>query len=236
MCFSPTGDLVGGAVVVAIGIDACLHVRGRSEYLAVAALPIVLGLHQIDEAFVWWWLQGHFASDVGHVAMWIYLLFALVVLPTLVPCVVLFFEPTSRRRWRLAPFVVLGALVSIVLLEAMLVGHPSVRLGTYHLAYSIGLRHGIVVIGLYIVATCGSLIVSGFRAVAWFGVMNLAAVITLALLCASGFTSLWCFYAALVSAAIALHLRYAQPDPGRSGPARRVSTHDEVETDARLNP
>ena len=81
MCFSPTGDLIGGAVVVAIGVDACLHVRGRSEYLAVAALPIVLGLHQIDETFVWWWLQGHVASGVGHVAMWVYLIFAMVVLP-----------------------------------------------------------------------------------------------------------------------------------------------------------
>ena len=54
MCFSPTGDLVGGSVVVVIGIDACLHVKGRPEYLAVAALPIVLGLHQIDETFGGW--------------------------------------------------------------------------------------------------------------------------------------------------------------------------------------
>lgn len=224
MCFSPTGDLVGGAVVVAIGVDACLHVKRRSEYVAIAALPIVLGLHQIDETFVWWWLQGHVGIGVGHVAMWIYLIFAMVVLPTAVPLMGILFEPTPRRRWRIAPFVVLGAGVSIVLLEAMLVGHPSVRLGTYHLAYSIGLRHGVAVIGLYIVATCGSLLVSGFRPVVWFGLMNLVAVIVLALLCASGFTSLWCFYAALVSAAIAAHLRYARPDPARR-PERRFASN-----------
>lgn len=223
MCFSPTGDLVGGAVVVAIGVDACLHVRGRTEYLAIAALPIVLGLHQIDETFVWWWLQGHVGIGVGHVAMWIYLIFAMVILPSAVPLMVLLFEPSPRRRWRVAPFVVLGAGVSAVLLEAMLVGHPSVRLGTYHLAYSIGLRHGVVVIGLYIAATCGSLLVSGFRPVLWFGLMNLVAVVVLALLCASGFTSLWCFYAALVSGAIALHLRYAKPDPARLRQRRLAS-------------
>jgi hypothetical protein len=216
MCFSPTGDLVGGSVVVAIGIDACLHVRGRPEYLAVAALPIVLGLHQIDETFVWWWLQGHVSQSIGHAAMWIYLLFALVALPTLVPLMFFFVEPRGPRRWRMVPFLLLGAAVSVVLLEAMLVGHPSVKLATYHLAYSIGLHHGVAIIGLYIVATCGPLLLSGFRTVFWFGVANVAAVIALALLCASGFTSLWCFYAALLSGAIALHLRHAQPRLAKS--------------------
>jgi hypothetical protein len=40
--------------------------------------------------------------------------------------------------------------------------------------------------------------------------VNLVAVIVLARLCANGFTSLWCFYAALASGAIALHLRFAK--------------------------
>lgn len=143
--------------------------------------------------------------------MWIYLLFALVALPMLVPLMFFFVEPRGSRRWRMVPFLLLGVAVSTVLLEAMLVGGPSVKLGTYHLAYSIGLHHGVAIIGLYIVATCGPLLLSGFRTVVWFGVANVAAVIALALLCASGFTSLWCFYAALLSGAIALHLRYAQP-------------------------
>jgi hypothetical protein len=215
MCFSPVGDLVGGTVVATIGIDACRHVKGRGEYLAVAALPLLLGLHQIDETFVWWGLQGNVSAEVGRVAMWIYLVVALVVLPILVPVLMLLLETSPRRRMRIVPFLVLGAGVSAVLLEAMLVGHPSARLGSYHLAYTIGLRHGILVIGLYIVATCGPLFASGRRAIVWFGVANLTAVIVLALLCASGFTSLWCFYAALVSAAIALHLRYSKRYAGK---------------------
>jgi hypothetical protein len=207
MCFSPIGDLAGGVVVTAIGVDACMHLKGRKENLAIAALPLVLGLHQVDEAFVWWGLQGHVSREVGQVAMWIYLLFALVVLPVLVPALLTVFEMSRRRRWRYAPFVLLGVFVSGVLLESMLVGHPTVRLGAYHLAYSVGLRHGVVFIGLYIVATCGSLLVTGRRSLVWFGVANLAAVVTLAILCADGFTSLWCFYAALLSGAIAVHLR-----------------------------
>lgn len=211
VCFSPAGDLVGGVVVVAIGVDACRHLKGRSENLAIATLPLLLGLHQVDETFVWWGLQGHVTKEVGQAATWIYLLFALIVLPLLVPVLLAVFEHSPPQRWRYAPFIALGAFVSGVLLEAMLVGHPSARLGAYHLVYSIGLQHGVLFIGLYIVATCGPLLASGRRVLVWFGGANLIAVVILALLCASGFTSLWCFYAALVSASIALHLRLRRP-------------------------
>jgi hypothetical protein len=208
MCFSPEGDLVGGLVVTAIGVDACLHLRGRLEYRLIAPFPILLGLHQIDETFVWWQLQGRAPHAVGVVAMWIYLLFAFVVLPTLVPAMVLLLEPRGRRR-TIAPFLLLGIVTSVVLLEAMLSSHPRAALGSYHVAYTIGLQHGVVIIGLYILATCGSMLASGLRNVVWFGAVNLVAVVVLARLCASGFASLWCFYAALASGAIALHLRFA---------------------------
>ena len=224
MCFSPQGDLVGGIVVVSIGVDALRHVKGRSQYVAIAALPIVLGLHQVDEAFVWWGLQGHAARVVGQAAMWVYLLFALVVLPILVPALVTFLEPSPSRRWRVVPFIVVGLVVGAILLEAMLAGHPSAHLARYHLAYTIGLHHGIAIIGLYILATCGPLLISGYRSFFWFGVANLAAVITLALLCADGFTSLWCFYAALVSGAIALHLRFSKSPMTALRPERIART------------
>ena len=211
MCFSPEGDLVGGIAVVAIGVDALRHLRRRNDHLALAALPLLLGFHQIDEAFVWWGLQDVVPHDVGRVAMWIYLLIAFVVLPIFVPIVIMLLEPTARRRWRIAPFLAIGTVVSAVLLEAMLRSHPTVTLGAYHLAYSIGLQHGIVIIGFYIVATCGSLLASGFRHIVVFGLANLVAVVVLARLSADGFASLWCFYAAIACGAILLHMRYAKP-------------------------
>ena len=112
----------------------------------------------------------------------------------------------------MTPFLLLGAVVATTLLVTMLRSHPSAKLGSLHVAYSIGLKHGIIVIGLYIAATCGSLLASGIRSVAWFGVANLVAVVILARLCADGFASLWCFYAAIASAAIALHLRMKAHD------------------------
>jgi hypothetical protein len=211
MCFSPEGDLAGGIVVSAIGVDALRHLRGRNTHLLLGTLPLLLGAHELDESLVWFSLQGHLPSEAGRVAMWIYLAIAFVVLPVLVPVVIMLLEPTARRRLRIAPFIAVGAVVSTILLVTMIRNEPTVSLGHYHLAYSIGLKHGVIVIGLYILATCGSLLASGFRHIVVFGAANLVAVVVLARLSADGFASLWCFYAAIACGAILLHMRYAKP-------------------------
>jgi hypothetical protein len=211
VCFSPEGDLVGGLAVTAIGIDACRHLHGRNNQLLFATLPLVLGLHQLDESLVWWWLEGPVPSVIGKVAMWIYLLIAMVVVPILVPLSIWKLEPTPRRRRMVAPFLGLGVGVAIVLLITMLEGPVSVRLGAHHLAYSIGLHNGVLIIGLYVLATCGSLLGSGYRDIVIFGLANLIAVVVLARLTADGFASLWCFYAAIASGFVSLHMRLGRP-------------------------
>ena len=215
MCFSAQADLVGGVVIGAIGVDVLRHVQKRPRYLPMAALPMMLGLHQIDEAFVWWGLQGHVSTGVGTVATWIYLLFAFVVLPVYVPMALLCIEMERRRRWAMAGFALLGGVVSIVLLAAMVRGPVTAELGHLHLAYDTDLRAGGVVVGAYVLATCGALLCSGHRDIALFGVVNLVAVAVLARWTIDGFASLWCGWAALCSGAFALHLRY-----GRGGTRR----------------
>jgi hypothetical protein len=210
MCFSAQADVVGGIVVGAIGVDACRHLRGRNDHLLLAALPLLLGVHQLDEAFVWWGVEGRVPHDVGRVALWIYLLIAFVVLPIFVPFAVLVLEP-ANRRWRMAAFLALGVGVSTVLLVAMIRGPIGVTHHPYHLAYSVQMNHVGLVIALYVGVVCGALMFSGYRHVEIFGFANIAAVAILAWLTIGGFASLWCGYAALSAGAIALHMRYAKP-------------------------
>jgi MFS family permease len=212
VCFSPQADLVGGTVVAGIGIDACWHLRGRREHLLLAALPVVLGVHQLVEAFVWWGLQGHVSHTIERVALWLYLLIAFVLLPTFVPLAVRALEITNRAKRRMLPFVVLGAIVSVVLLAAMLRAPGiSVELRPYHLAYGINLNHGGLIVSCYVTAVCGALFFSGYRDIALFGLANLVAVVVIAWLTIDGFASIWCGYAALSAGAIALHMRYTKP-------------------------
>lgn len=211
MCFSPQADLVGGALIVAIGVGVARNARNRHDHLALAALPLLLGAHQLVETFVWWGLQRRVAPGVGHVATWIYLLFAFVVLPSYVPLAIRALEPPGRRRRVMDGFVALGLGVSALLLIAMLRGPVTATLGHNHLGYGIHLHAGPVVVGAYVLATCGSALLSGYRHIAIFGAVNLVAVALLAHLAIDGFASLWCGWAALTSIVIAMHIRFGHP-------------------------
>jgi hypothetical protein len=213
MCFSPEADIGGGLLICAIGVDAVRHIGQRREFIAMAWIPVLLGAHQFIEALVWLWLQGHVPGGIGHVALWAYLLIAFVVLPVFVPLAVIALEPTRRRKQLMAPFALIGIAIAVILFAAMVRGPVSVKLAPYHLSYSIRLSDGLAIVALYVVAVCGPLLVSGYRNVALFGIVNLVAVIIIARLTISGFASVWCGWAAITSAAITLHCRVAKPHP-----------------------
>jgi hypothetical protein len=212
VCFSPQADVVGGLVVCAIGIDAVRHIRQRREFIALAWIPLLLGAHQFIEALVWLWLQGHVPRGIGHVALWAYLLIAFVVLPVFVPLAVIVLEPTRRRKSMMAPFALTGTVIAVILFAAMVRGPVGVRLAPYHLSYGIRVPAGLLIVTLYVVAVCGPLLMSGYRNIVIFGAANLIAVIVIARLTISGFASVWCAWAAVSSAAIALHCRFTEPD------------------------
>jgi uncharacterized protein DUF6629 len=211
VCYSPQADLVGGIVIGAIGIDALRHVYQRNDHLALASLPLLLGAHQIDEAFVWWGLQGNAPATVGRAALWIYLLIAFVVLPIAIPLSVRAIEPDAGRRRLMTPFAAIGVLVGGYLLVAMLRGPIDAHIAPYHLAYGAPLAHGLIVVSLYVAATCGAPLLSRYHHVMIFGIVNLVAVAVLARLTIDGFASLWCAYAAVASGAIAAHMRLSTP-------------------------
>jgi hypothetical protein len=207
MCFSPQADLAGGIVISTIGVVAVRNAQMRHGHLALASLPLLLGAHQIIESFVWWGLQGHEPHELERIALWAYLLIAFVVLPIFVPLAVVINEPSRRRRFVMAPLVALGFAVSTILFAAMLRGPVNVRLRSYHLAYSIDLHYGALVVILYVAAICGTLLLSTRRRVVTFGIVNLIAVGVIAWLTVDGFASVWCGWAAISSGAIALHMR-----------------------------
>jgi hypothetical protein len=213
VCFSPQADIVGGLVICAVGVDAVRHIAQRRELIMLAWIPLLLGVHQLIESLVWLWLQDRIPRGIGHAALWAYLLIAFVVLPVLIPLAVIALEPTRRRKRMMAPFALTGTLIAGRLLAAMIRGPVGVRLAPYHLSYGIQVSDSFLIVALYVATVCGPLLVSGYRNVVIFGLVNLVAVIVIARLTISGFASVWCGWAAVSSAAITLHCRFAKPDP-----------------------
>jgi hypothetical protein len=207
MCFSPDADAVVGGIVVVIGVDALRHVREPKQIL-LASLPLLFGLHQLDEALVWWGLQGRVSESVQRVATWGYLLFALAALPALVPLAVLAIERSHARRRPIAVMSALGIGVGVALGISMFNGSVNAAIDGRHIAYDVSALHqGGQVTALYVLAACGALVLCSYRDIAALGLLNLVAVPVLMWMTVSGFISLWCFWAAIVSVVIDYHLR-----------------------------
>ncbi len=205
MCFSAEADIVAGLVVSAIGVGTIRHV-GHDREAALASLPLLFGIHQLIEVAVWWGTEGRVPSHLFETATWLYLLIAFGLVPWWVPHAVRAVETDAvRTRW-MAWLLAAGVVASVGLTVPVVVGPVSAIDGGAHLAYSVPLVAGGALTLLYVVATCGSLLLSSDRVVTWYGVVNLVVVAGLAVLLTSGVVSLWCVWAAVSSIAIAIHL------------------------------
>ena len=205
MCFSPEADLAAGVLVSVVGVDAIKRARSPEE-LPLAALPLLFGVHQLIEAFVWWGLEGKVPASLGDTAMWIYLGIAFL-LPLWVPLAVRGVEPSPGLRPIITVMVGIGLLVSLILLGTIVWGPVNAAIVGHHIAYDVDIPGGGAIGVLYVVATCGALLLSSDRWIRYFGMSNVAAVAVLVWITVGGLTSLWCVWAAVTSVAIDLFLR-----------------------------
>ena len=206
MCFSATANIVGATVVGGVGIATLAQVR-RPSQLPLAALPALFAVHQYDEALVWLGLEGHLPRSIGDAAAYGYVLYAQGVLPVLFPLALLLIEPSTRRRWAVVPFLLLGVAAGTYLF--WIDSARPVRYGIEHhsIAYHNSGAHVGVFAVLYVIAVCGGALVSGYRAIVVFGVVNLVGLTVVEIVLATSFTSVWCAYAAVVSVLILVFFR-----------------------------
>lgn len=221
LCFSPEVDVAAGIVVGALGIDAVRHVSNR-RYLGLAAIPLVLGIHQLIEAVAWWGLQGKVDPATGESAVTLYLALAFVVVPLLVPVAIIGIEPELRRRRWMMPSAVAGCVAASVLAMALADGPVRAAIGGRYIAYSVDLEHGGLIVVLYVVATCVPLLMSSHRRLVTFGSANILVVAGLSWLQGTGLISLWCAWAAVGSIVIAAYVRSAAARTPGQGPRPRL--------------
>ncbi|NPC98920.1 hypothetical protein HOQ23_19370 [Nocardioides sp. zg-DK7169] len=204
MCFSMSADLTAGVALLPVAAICLREVRTARE-LPFASLPLLFALHQLTEALVWHGASDYVSPGVQHAAAVIYVLFAFPVLPIFVPLAVLLLEPQGRRL-RVAPFVLLGAVVAAYLLWAVLDGPLLVREEPHALVYDVDLTYGPMWAVLYVVAVIGPSVLSGYPSIVAFGLLNLVGLTVVAIVYVQAFASLWCVYAALTSALVTVHM------------------------------
>ncbi|MEO6623686.1 MAG: DUF6629 family protein [Burkholderiaceae bacterium] len=203
MCFSATASFSAGAVLLVLG-TLTLKSASRPRELPFAAIPLLFAIQQLSEGVIWLTFSYE-APQLNAVMTHVYSFFSHVLWPVYVPVAVLLIEPPGRRRRALLAFVAAGVAVGAYLLY-ILVAYPVVSRPTgQHIEYISPHFFVLAAMTLSLASTTLSPLLSTHRTVKLFGLLALASFATAYFFYATWFISVWCFFAALLSAVIYLH-------------------------------
>jgi hypothetical protein len=221
MCFSATASFSAGAVLLGIGtltLRSALAAHQRRE-LPFAAIPLLFALQQLIEGVIWLTFSAE-APLLNSVMTHVYSFFSHVLWPIYVPVAVLLMEPAGWRRRALFGFVAAGVAVGAYLLY-VLVAFPVVSQPTgQHIEYVSPHFFAAVTMTLYLLSTAVSPVLSTHRMVGVFGVLALLSFGAAYAFYATWFISVWCFFAALLSAVVYVHFGVRERERSRSADNR----------------
>ncbi|MBU0498859.1 MAG: hypothetical protein KJ558_11170 [Gammaproteobacteria bacterium] len=206
MCFSANVSFAIGTLLLPMGLYSANQARARDlRYLPLASFPLLFGLQQLIEGVLWVGLSGDLPQLQTFGALG-FLFFAFFFWPIMVPFAAWCLEPLgTRRRWMVIA-ILLGCLLGGLLYLPLLLDEtriiPTI---TYHsISYhSFLITDGIVSREanslLYSILVSFPLLFSSRPPARGYGLLVLISVVLSALYFQYAFTSVWCFFAALLS-------------------------------------
>ena len=212
MCFSATASFVAGTGLSVLGVATLRAARRRPE-IPFAAIPLIFGLQQMVEGALW--LSFRFDAPQLNLAMtYVFSVFSHVLWPVFVPFAIGRLETVAWRRRVIQVFQGVGLLVGLYLLY-QIVEFPVTAVAAENIVYVSPHFYKLPVMLLYLAATCVSCFFSSNATVRLFGALALL-LFTLAYgFFAVALFSVWCFFAALLSAIIFVHFQFGRRIPAR---------------------
>lgn len=208
MCFSPEASFVGGIVLSSIGIATIKKIH-NSKQIVFASIPFFFGLQQITEGILWLGLQY---SNYGFVQKWstnLFLLLAEVFWPIITPLAVLLMEENKKRKQHLRILLGMGILVAAYLLFCLVYFTVIPQIIKYHIDYNNDYPQSMKIITAfgYLLVTIVPFFVSTIKRINLFGVCIFLSWLISFVFFKQYLTSVWCFFAALISGIIYWILR-----------------------------
>ncbi len=206
MCVSAQASFIVGAGTGVVGL-AALKRASPTPRRWLALVPCFFAIQQVSEGVVWLHLTGQFnVTPVTKAAQYIYLTFALVFWPVYAPFAVTIAEQIRFRR-RLCKFAAMGgALVSLYNLNQLVgieqsptvLGH-SIRYGYGEAYLPERFAYGVAAMMPLFISSLRKMWVLGVLAMLGFGVADYFFYTV--------FTSVWCFFTAILSVSLYFILR-----------------------------
>lgn len=220
MCFSASASFGAGVVLTGVGMAAMRKVPSNA-CLPFASIPLIFGVQQITEGFLWLALSNFHYAAWQVPATYLFLFFAQVVWPSWVGFAMYRMEIVKIRRQAILVLLGIGVLVSAYLAYCLLNFRVEAAVAEHHIAYqqdypeSVDHSFG----WLYVVATITPAMISSIRRMWLFGIAVLVSYIITALFYTGYIVSVWCFFAAVISVVIYAILPEGKPAERKINPA-----------------
>lgn len=202
MCWNATADLAAGTVIAAVGAVCVARTRDVRE-LPLAALPLLLGAHQIVESAVWDTGGGSGPATLAWAVI------ALPLLPLWVPLGVLLVTPAPARA-RLAVPAAAGLVTAAALAHALATRPVTAHVRGRTIGYVLDLPYAPPLLAGYLLATVGALLLAADPLLRLLGAVVAAGAALCVVLWRTEFLSTWCAFAAVGS--LVLLARTRRPD------------------------
>lgn len=212
MCFSATASFTAAAVLTAVGAVALAGSDRRVTHM-LAAIPLLFAAQQAAEGVVWLTLGRDHEGSLHAASTDVFLGFALAVWPTWFPLASLVCEANAARRRLLRLLVWLGLVVSAIGAGAIAWFQPRAEVLAHNIHYDFGMPVGplhIAYLLVYALPIVAPFLASTMPLVPVVGLALLVGLITTFVVKLTALTSVWCFFAAISSALLALSLRRAR--------------------------
>ena len=206
MCFSPTASFIAGTSLCAVGVATLKRAETKSE-LPFATIPLLFGMQQLTEGVIWLTFS-HDAPLVKRTVTYLYSGFSHVLWPMYVPFAVGLLEAVRWRKKVILAFEAAGVAVGLYLLYFIVIIPVDAEVIGSHIVYVSPQFYVFPMMTLYLAATCFSCFFSSHGFVRLFGVLALVSFITAYIVQVMATVSIWCFFAAILSLLIYLHLRF----------------------------
>lgn len=217
MCFSAEVSFASAAVLVPLGVIS-LHraYHSNQSYAPIATLPLLFGLQQLAEGFVW--TSGNLESRawVGTFSL-AYMFFSWLAWPVWVPFSTYFLEPCRRRHVYLM-FAVLGGMLGALQyfpyfahdgwLITRILPRAIVYDGTVLFDF---IMQRELTYALYLFVILAPLLSSSIRQINVFGLLVAAVALVVYLFARYAYISMFCFGGALMSLYLVRMVKTAMP-------------------------
>ncbi|MDO9257250.1 MAG: hypothetical protein Q7U54_17150 [Bacteroidales bacterium] len=203
MCFSATASFAGGVIISVIGVAVVTKVHKPSQLL-FTSIPLFFGLQQFTEGVLWLTIPNPDYAALQKIATYIFLVMADVLWPTLIPLAVLMMESNARKRKIIRLLLLAGLSVSIYYTCCLLFLNVTPQINGYHIMYNSDFPKliAIPVFILYLIATLTPLFISSIERTHMMGILMFFSCLVTAIFFTQYLTSVWCFFAALISGVI----------------------------------